>query len=31
MHPDLVIFDCDGALADGKPGANTIWVEVAAE
>jgi beta-phosphoglucomutase-like phosphatase (HAD superfamily) len=31
MHPDLIILDCDGAVADAKPGANTIWVEVAAE
>ncbi len=31
MHPHLIIFDCDGALADDNPGANTIWVEVAAE
>jgi beta-phosphoglucomutase-like phosphatase (HAD superfamily) len=31
MHPDLIIFDCDGALVDNKPGANTVWVEVAAE
>ena len=31
MHPDLIIFDRDGALADGKPGANTVWLDVVAE
>jgi len=31
MHPGLVVSDCDGTLVDSKPGANTVWVEVAAE
>jgi hypothetical protein len=31
MHPGPIIFDCDDALVDNKPGATAVWVEVTAE
>ncbi len=31
MHPGLILVDCDGALVDKKPGANTVRVGVTAE
>jgi beta-phosphoglucomutase-like phosphatase (HAD superfamily) len=31
MHSGLIVSDCDGTLVDSKLGANTVWLEVAAE
>jgi small-conductance mechanosensitive channel len=31
MHSGLIVSDCDGTLVDSKPGATTVWLEVAAE
>jgi beta-phosphoglucomutase-like phosphatase (HAD superfamily) len=31
MHSGLIVSDCDGTLVDSNPGANMVWLEVAAE
>ena len=31
MHSGLIASDGDGALVDSKPGATTVWLEIAAE